>query len=246
MDEQLLSAKVKDALRLCSTTGMFKAVGFLSTTEASFIHTMPQLKNQKFAFYGGYDDAERVYFVALPDWCDDVAGTGIVESFTFTYRKCDKLTHRDFLGTLMSLGLTREAVGDILCEEGRTVVFVSGSISSYISGQIQKVGGVGVSVTSGFTEPLPCFAELKEFTDTVASLRLDSVVASLLNTSREKAKVVIAEKRVSVDSVICDKPTFTPNENSKISIKGVGKFILAGASQHTKKGRLILNYKKYV
>jgi RNA-binding protein YlmH len=246
MEEQLLAAKVRDALRLCDTTGMFKAVGFLSPAEASFVSALPEVKNSKYTFFGGYEDAERVYFIAMPDWCNSPEETGLVNAFTFTYRKCDKLTHRDFLGTLMSLGIVRETVGDILCEEGRTVVFVSNSVSSYISGQIEKVGGVGVAVTPGFNSPLPCFGELKEFTSTIASLRLDCVVAALLNTSREKAKEVILEKRVSVNSVVSDKTTLCPSQFAKISIKGVGRFVLSGATEHTKKGRIILNYKKYV
>lgn len=246
MDEQLLTAKVRDALRLCSTSGMFRSVGFLSQSEASFISSLPILKGEKYAFFGGYDDAERVYFIAMPEWLDDPADAFLAEAFTFTYRKNDKLSHRDFLGTLMSLGITREKVGDILLEEGRAVVFVADSISSYVSSQIEKVGGVGVTVTKGFELPLPGFGKLADFSDTVASLRLDCVVAALLNTSREKAKEVILEKRVAVNSVITDKITFCPDEFAKISVRGVGKFILSGASQHTKKGRIILNYKKYV
>lgn len=246
MDEQLLAAKVRDALRLCDTSLMFRAVGFLSPGEAAFVRSLPELKKSKYTFFGGYDDAERVYFIAMPDWLDYPKETDVIDAFTFTYRKCDKLSHRDFLGTLMSLGIARETVGDILSEEGRTVVFVSHSVSSYISGQIEKVGGVGVNVTGGFELPLPCFGELKEFTSTVASLRLDSVVAALLNTSREKAKEVILEKRVSVDSVITDKITLCTDQFAKISVRGVGRFVLSGAAEHTKKGRIILNYKKYV
>lgn len=246
MEEQLLAAKVRDALRLMHTTGMFKAVGFLSTAEASFVRTLPELKGGGYTFFGGYEDAERVFFIAMPDWCENANDTGLIESFTFTYRKADRLSHRDFLGTLMSLGITRESVGDILCEEGRTVVFVSQSVSSYVSAQIEKVGGVGVKVAKGFELPLPGFGELKDFTATVASMRLDCVVAALLGTSRERAKEIISAKTVAVDSVITDKTTLCPSEFAKISVRGVGKFVLSGASEHTKKGRIIMNYKKYV
>lgn len=246
MEESLIAAKVRDALRLCNTTGMFKAVGFLSSAEAAAVSTLPELKYSKYTFFGGYDGAERVYFIAMPEWLDSPEDTGVIDAFTFTYRSSDKLTHRDFLGTLMSLGITRESVGDILCEEGRTVAFLSQGVSAYISGQIEKVGGVGVKVNKGFAPPLPGFGTLKEFSSTVASLRLDCIVAALLNTSREKAKEVILEKRVAVDSFVTDKITLCPSDTAKISVKGVGRFVLSGATEHTKKGRIILNYKKYV
>ncbi len=241
-----MAARVDDAIRLCDTTDMYKSVGFLSAEEASFVRNLPQLKSAKHTFFGGYDGAERVCFVALPDWCDNADNLGIIESYTLLYRKCDKLSHRDFLGTLMSLGITRETVGDILCEDGRAVLFVLNSVSKYIGEQLIKVGGVGVSVNKGFEQPLPGLGQLKDFSATVASLRLDCVIAALLNTSREKSKEIILEKRVFVDSVLCDKITSSISENSKISVKGFGKFILNGASLHTKKGRIILDFSKYI
>lgn len=244
--ENLLIAKVKDALRLSSTTDVFKAVGFLTPAESALIRVMPELKGEKYAFYGGYEDAERVFFIALPYWCDDPEQTGAIESHTFTYRKCDKLSHRDFLGALMSLGITRECVGDILCEEGRTVVFTASSVSNYIFSQMEKVGNVGVKIESGFNYPLPGLSQLKEFTATIASLRLDNIVAALLSTSREKAKEIIIDKRVSVDSVLCDKITAAPSACAKISVKGVGRFVLCESDSLTKKGRIVLKYKKYV
>ena len=246
MDNSLLLPKVRDAVRLCLATDMFKYVGFLTPEERMNIESFVELKGEKYTFFGGYDDAERVMFVALPHWCDSAENLNIVRSFTFTYRKCDKLSHRDFLGTFMSLGITRESVGDILCGEGITVAFFSEGVADYVLAQIEKVGGVGVNVSSNFSFPLPGLSELKNFTDTVASLRLDSVVAALIGTSREKAKELISDKKVSVNSVLIDKSTYSPDEFAKISVKGYGKFILDGASSHTKKGRIILNYKKYI
>ncbi len=246
MDSALLCAKVRDAVRLCHSTDMFKSVGFLSSEERAYVENLGELKNEKYTFFGGYEDAQRVMFIALPHWCDSPEDLNIVRSYTFTYRKCDKLSHRDFLGTFMSLGITRESVGDILCEEGRTVAFFSDGVADYVCEQIKKVGGVGVAVSEGFNGALPEFSVLKSFTDTIASLRLDCVVAALVGTSREKAKELILDKRVSVNSVVCEKTTYSPDEFSKISIRGFGRFILDGASLQTKKGRIILNYKKYI
>lgn len=246
MDSALLCAKVRDAVRLCHSTDMFKSVGFLSSEERAYVESLGELKNEKYTFFGGYEDAQRVMFIALPNWCDSAEDLNIVRCFTFTYRKCDKLSHRDFLGTFMSLGITRESVGDILCEEGRSVAFFSNGVADYVCEQIKKVGGVGVTVSEGFNGDLPEFSNLKSFTDTIASLRLDCVVAVLVGTSREKAKELILDKRVSVNSVICEKTTYSPDEFSKISIRGFGRFILDGASLQTKKGRIILNFKKYI
>lgn len=246
MDAQILSARISDALRLRDTTDMFKSVGFLSESERDYVSLLGELKYEKFAFWGGYEDAQRVFFIALPQWCDDVTHTAVVQGVTFTYRKCDSLTHRDFLGTLMALGITRECVGDILCEEGRTVVFVADSIAEYVITQIDKVGGIGVSVQSGFTLPLPQTSVLKEESATIASLRLDSVIAALLCTSREKAKEIINDKRVSVNGAVVEKVTYEPENTAKISVRGVGRFILSEASTLTKKGRIVLKYFKYV
>ena len=246
MDEQILFSRIKDALRLKDTTGLFKTVGFLSENEIAKVRILPELMGERYEFFGGYEDAERCFFVALPEWCESAESLCIVNSFTFTYRPCDKLTHRDFLGAFMSLGITRESIGDILCGEGRTVAFVSETVGKYVASQIEKVGSVGVKVEEGFSLPLPKSSVLKEFTDTVASLRLDSVVSALLGTSREKAKEVIAEKRVLVNSLEVDKITASVTENTKITIRGVGKFIINSAGETTKKGRFILKYSKYV
>ncbi len=246
MDAQILSARISDALRLRDTTDLFKAVGFLSESERAFVSTLSVLKGEKYTFWGGYDDAQRVYFVALPQWCDDVSQTAVVQSITFSYRKCDSLAHRDFLGTLMSLGITRECVGDILCEEGRTVIFVSESVVNYIITQVDKVGGIGVTVQSGHTLPLPQTSQLKEGSATIASFRLDSIVAALLGTSREKAKEIINDKRVSVNGAVVDKVTYEPENTAKISVRGVGRFTLRDSSSLTKKGRIILKYIKFV
>ena len=85
-----------------------------------------------YRFYGGYEDSERkVLGLYFYDEIEDFPVTAL----EITFRKADKLTHRDFLGALMSLGIERDTVGDILVEDGRCVVFVKSEISSYITSQ---------------------------------------------------------------------------------------------------------------
>lgn len=243
MDSELLPARVSDLVSLCEKTSTPKFLGFLTPDEAAV--AVSQLKNiNNYFLFGGYDGAERTVLGILPEWCDTPVYP--IKSFTFTYRPCDQLTHRDFLGALMALGLSRETVGDILVEEGRAVVFVLDSISKFVASQIEKVGRVGVNVTEGFTSPLPSFGKKQSFTVTVASTRIDCVVAALCGFSRKDSAAVIADGYVSVNSLGCNKPTVTVSAGDTVTVRRKGRFEIESCDQFSKKGRIILRYNKYI
>lgn len=246
METQILSARINDAVNLSQIQGRYKAVGFLSEEEAATAGRIAASLKARFCLFGGYDDAVRVMFIALPDWAEDIDGCDYITPVTFTYRECNKLSHRSFLGTLMSLGITRESVGDILVENGRAVAFLSKDISRFVLEQLTKVGGVGVTVKEGFDEPLPNASELVQFSATVASPRLDSVVSALVGTSREKAKTLISQSLVLRGGIVDEKVTSTVNVGEKISVRGYGRFVIDECCEQTKKGRIILKYSKYV
>lgn len=243
MDSKLLPARVDDLKHLCEKTSTPRFLGFLTPDEAAV--AQKHLKfGDRYGFYGGYDGAERTVLGFLPEWCQDP--TYPVKAFTFTYRPCDTLTHRDFLGSLMALGLSRETIGDILVEEGRAVVFALDTIADFISSQIEKVGRVGVTVREGFDYPLPSLGEKKLFTATVASTRIDCVVAALCGFSRKEAVQRIADGFVSVNSVCCTKSTASVTAGSTVTIRQKGRFEIESCDEHSKKGRIILRYNKYV
>ena len=246
MEKHLLSARISDAVQISLKQSKYKAVGFLSEEEAAVAFSVADSLNAKFELYGGYENAVRTMFVAMPDWADDVFGCDFIVPVTFNFRKTDRLSHRDFLGTLMALGITRETVGDILIEEGRAVVFVAKDISRFVIEQVSKVGGTGVTVIEGFDLPLPSVSELVQLSSTVASNRLDSVVSAVINTSREKAKSLIGDGLVICNSTVCEKPTLLVNGGDKLSVRGYGRFIVDSCDGQTKKGRFILKYSKYV
>ena len=244
MDFGLLTARISDTADLAYKTDNFKFFGFLSLEEAVFAKKFLENRNIKFSFFGGYDAAERVILCCLPSWSDTADFP--ITAITFSYRTADKLTHRDFLGALMSLGLTRDSIGDILVGEGIAVAFLSDEISEYVFTQIEKIGRVGVSLKKGFTEPLPDKGELAEFSATIASNRLDCIVSAIINTSRNKATELILGGFVTVNSEITDKSTKSVFEGDALSIRGKGKFIVSSLCDVTRKNRIILKYKKYV
>ena len=185
MQSELLAKRVYDTAELCLKGEKPKFLGFLSDEEAKFAESILKNRNCKFEFYGGYESAQRVYLCCLPQWAEKVQYP--IVPLTVSYRKTDQLTHRDFLGSLMALGLKRETVGDILIEEGRAVIFSSEETAEYILSQISKIGRVGVQLKRDAELPLPKCSVLKEFSETVSSERIDCVVSAVSNISRGKA-----------------------------------------------------------
>ncbi len=246
MESSLVAPRIRDALRLCRTSSMPKFVGFLRPIEAAEAENIAKKEGCNFEFFGGYEGAERTFFCAYPDWCEDRDAFCPVEAVTFSYRKQDSLSHRDFLGALMSLGITRESVGDILIEESRAVVFLSKEITPFVLDGIKKISNVGVTLTKGVAYPLPQMRDKKEITDTVASLRLDCVVAALLNCSRSQATELISQGLVFLNSISVEKSVKTVAPGDIITVRGKGKFKINSALDRTKKGRIVLKAEKYV
>ncbi|MFR0870643.1 MAG: YlmH/Sll1252 family protein [Oscillospiraceae bacterium] len=156
------------------------------------------------AFFGGYDGAARTVCGVLEGTyaqemsLEDVFPVGAV---TFTFRKSDKLTHREFLGALLSLEIKRELLGDILVAEGYAVVFVYETAIELVS-RVDRIGRVGVTAEVGITKPLP-EQKMERRDVTVSSLRLDCIVAAAANTSREKSAALIKSGMVSADHTPC-------------------------------------------
>lgn len=244
MDDNFFIPRVEDTARLCDTTSTPKFLGFLTQNEAFVCDNYLKKQTVKYAFFGGYDQAERVYLGCFPDWCEEFIYP--ITALTFTYRECDKLSHRDFLGSVMALGLKREYVGDILVEAGRAVMFAEDKAAEHILSQITKVGNVGVKLTKGFSQPLPGCSELCNCSASAASSRLDCIVAAIIGTSRSIAADLIENGFVSVNSVGVQKTTKHVTDGDKITIRGKGKFIINSASDLTKKGRIALRYQKYM
>ncbi len=190
---------------------------------------------QNYTFFGGYENSERKVLGLFFDEIDISAFP--VSALEFKYRNCDKLTHRDFLGSLMSLGIEREIVGDILVDDGRCVVFVKSEMKDYIVSQIFKIGNVGIKITDADIEKLPQGRGQEELSYTVSSLRLDNIVAGVANLSREKTKQLILSGSVCVNFMQTQNVSLILNANDTFTIRGKGKFILKGIIGKTKKDR---------
>ncbi len=244
METELLIARISDTAEICERTNKPKFFGFLSPEQTVLAQKFLENRNVSYRFFGGFEGAQRVLLGCFPDWAEDFSFP--ITAITFTFRKTDILSHRDFLGSLMALGLKREAVGDILVENGRAVVFLTNEIKDFVLSEVSKIGRTGVTLSEGYLLPLPETNKLIEVTDTVASNRLDCVVSSVASVSRGVANELIEQGLVSVNSVVCQKSTKLVSEGDILTVRGKGKFTVCSLSGKTKKQRTVLVFKKYI
>ena len=242
----ILRSRIEDTVRLCEKRGVPCFLGFLDLREQTEAHKIlrPLVSDEQIAFFGGYPDAERTVLSVSPSYYYAVESDFPLRTIAFRYRAQKKLTHRDVLGTLMSLGIRRDAVGDILCGDGIAVVFLREEISSYVCEQIDRIGGEGVTVIADYDGELPISVEYELIHETVASPRLDSVVKALIRTSREQAAELIRIGTVSLNHQSIESVSKTVSEGDALSIRGYGRYLIDQIGPITKKGRLALHARR--
>ena len=246
MDDAVLEAKLRDAVRIAER-GRAHFVGFLDERQAGVAQSfMRHTGFSNFLFWGGYPEAERVLFGAFPDYQEACPEDFPLETFTVSYRMCDSLTHRDFLGALLSKGVVRETLGDILVEPGRAVLFSRAEVAEFLLQQTDKIGRVGVTLSRGAQEPLPVPHTFAPFSGVVASARRDCIVAWAAGVSREKAAGLVSAGVVMLNHEVVTSVSTQVTEEAKLSIRGKGRYILDRIGPVTKKGRLSIAGRKYI
>ncbi len=244
-DDKLLSDRVGDAVEAARSKYSIRYIGFLDEHGVS-VATKATHGWCGVSLWGGYDEADRVLMAVYPDYVEVDKAEFPLRAITVTARKEAKLTHRDWLGSLMSLGIRRDAVGDILTDGTYAVIFLTDGVADYVLGQLDRVGGEGVKLCEGFTLPLPGSGGFEDIRCTVASARLDCVVGALCSVSRGNAAELIESGAVAIDSSECLATSRKVSDGQRISIRGKGKFIIDSTGDVTRKGRIVLCARKYI
>lgn len=244
MIDKLLRAKIDDAIRLSAKGAHY--IGFLDPAERADAEDYIKRNNlAEFRFFGGYDEADRCVLAAFQSYCEPDESDFPVMAITITYRKQFELGHRDFLGSFMAQGITRSSIGDILIEPGKSIVFVKAELADYFVNNINKIGKVGVTVSVGAHGELPLNHSFDELSTVVASARLDCLVAAFAGLSREKASEAIAAGLIQLNYREADSVSVSVKSGDVLSVRGKGKFIVDDATSMTKKGRVVVKYRKY-
>lgn len=207
---------------------------------------LKSLKYSNYRFYGGYEYADRKILCVYSEYDKAEKEDFPIIPLAFKYNDSYELSHRDFLGSLMSLNISRNTVGDIIVGKGCAQVFVFDTVSDLILSEVSKIGRVGVNIESNSILAVSNSPEFKEINGTVASLRLDCIVSLALHISREKAKALIISKNVAVNHVTINGTDTLLNLGDVFSIHGYGKFILKSLNGVSKKNRFHVTLNKYV
>lgn len=217
--------------------------------EAKYDLAKKTLSSQSFdnyKFFGGYEEAERVMLGIFPPHEEPSELYFPVSALTFSYRRQDKLTHRDFLGTLMGLNVARDTIGDIIVGENSAIVFLTDAAADEAERTVVKVGKIGVKVCQGYDKEIIPVRDFKKISGTVSSLRLDCIVALALKCSRTKAAQLINGGHAVVKGSQETDSSRHIDVGDTFSVRGFGKFILSEIGRSTKKERTFIELKKFM
>lgn len=201
-------------------------------------------------FEGGYQGAERMKAVLMHEEFEQFGGT--VAGYEITCVEATwnsqfaQLSHRDVLGSLMGLGIERETVGDILVASGVAKIIVDSKIADFIVNNLQKIGNVSTqNQIIDLATITPREERVKEIRATVASLRLDSIVAAGFSMSRTRAAGDIDADKVKLNWQSVRGASKTVKEGDVISMRGRGRLEVTGIKGTTKKGRTVVELRRF-
>ncbi|MDO4593873.1 MAG: YlmH/Sll1252 family protein [Tissierellia bacterium] len=211
---------------------------FLDPMEQKIISNIAKNNDIDIKFVGGNEKAERKIFLVNFNHClnEDYIRVLIIKDIN--------LEHKDILGALISLGIDRENIGDIVIDKNCEFVVLEDDYP-FIKYNLTKIANKSVKVEEKKINTLmDKRLEYKINKIFVSSLRIDNLVSSILNLSRKKAKDLIKKKKIKIDYMIVDDPSYQVEEESLISIRGYGRYIFDQIIGSSKKGNYHIIYKK--
>lgn len=263
-EKDILKSRIKELSMRANNDSYMTCTSFLSMSEQSLFFSI--LKEEgidyhakkyygvSYFLYGGIEESDRKILCFLPYYMKEEEAKEKLdegEFFSCLYvtpkneKFADCLTHRDYLGALMHLGIKREMIGDILTDSLNAYIFLSNNIVDVVKAELIKIKHT--SVVSTIKKPRECLFAMRfeEVKINVSSLRLDCILAEVYPMSRRDSQVLIASENVFVNGMTCKSNSYMLKENDRVSIKGKGKFIFLCSLNRTKKDRLFVKIKKY-
>ena len=239
---ELLKKRLTELYSKADRGAYFTFTDFLGLAEQSVLNEVTtKLKPSVITRFGGAEGAERImarfgdpeeigYEAPFPITC--------VKIEPLAQKFADKLTHRDFLGALMNLGIERHTLGDVVIRDNVGYVFSDEKIAEFITNELSKVKRTDVKATVITELPEGELYKTEDKRIQIQSERIDAVIAKTYSLSREDAQALIKRSLVFVNGREISSSSYTPKENDKISVRGHGRLIYRGFDSTSRKGKL--------
>lgn len=248
-EEQLFKKRLIEQAQNADRRGYPITTDFMNLNELSMFHSIKkEFPFISYSLWGGYEEAERkmacFYDAALyenPEFPIELVAV-IPSNVKFS----DALTHRDYLGAVLNLGLDRSKIGDIIVTEQAGYLFCDSMIASYIKDNLTKIKHTNVFCEYKDKEEITIVQKKEEITGSISSNRIDSLIGLAFRTSRSSMAPLITGGKVFVDGKQIVSTSYLLKEGEIVSVRGYGKFIFQGIQNKTKKGRFyatVLRYK---
>ncbi|NTV89032.1 MAG: RNA-binding protein [Clostridiales bacterium] len=247
-EDEILLSNIEDKLELCLSRDIMTCSNFLDARQKALAESLcNKRKRPSHRFYGGYAEAERTVVIFSPELDGFDESEDPLELLRVTHDGYKELTHGDYLGSLMAQGIKREILGDILVRKDGADIIVLAKMSGYLLQNYEKAGRINLRAEIlPLKELIVPEARFEEKKDTVASLRLDNMVASAFSMSRSGAAEAISDGLVYVNGVVCQKTDRLLKEKDKLVLRGKGKVLLDSIGPLTRKDRTVVLFKKYI
>lgn len=247
-DERLLGARTLDWAQRSLRDGKPTVTPFFDPAQRELVHgLLGSVDGVGWRNYGGYPKAERQRIVIYPDYFLTELIEIPVRAVEVTGEFPTPPSHRDVLGAVVGLGITREQVGDILPRANGAQLIVASELLDFIVASWERIGRVAVRAQEIDLERLDVEPErVKEIRTTVASMRLDALAAAGYGTSRTRMAREIRMERVKVNWKPVTNPAAEVKEGDVLSIRGRGRVVIQELKGTTRKGRISAVLQRYM
>ena len=248
-EEEFLQKRIMDLANQSYRNQHYTFSGFLSLGEQELVYqALSGMDWAEYTLFGGMEGCERQmvrfgseqslgYEEPFPIICIEIAPRMV--------KFADNLSHRDFLGALMHLGIERSTLGDILVKEKTAFLFCQEKVRDFIVQNLDKIRHTSVLCRVCDEIPEMVKPALLEESLIVSSERLDGIVAKLYHLSRSQSILLFREKKVFVNGRCMENNSGVLKEGDVVSVRGYGKFVYEAVQHETRKGRLSIRVSRY-
>ena len=248
-EEQQLEKHFRDLARTAYQRGIAVFSDFLNLNELNIFQSLRgEFSYLETETFGGYELAERQIAVFRPEAPVFYADYPVkcLKITPLNAKFAEELNHRDYLGAVLNLGIDRACLGDILMEEDAAYLFCLERMADFIRDNLTRIRHTSVYVEQVEAENFHYEPKYKEVSGTVASVRLDKLLALAFNASRSSLTGLIEGGKVFVNGKLVTSNGYEPKEGDLISVRGMGRFRFRGTGGQSKKGREYVILWRYI